>query len=230
MSAPNSIKKPREFIPAKENRLVKWFFKWYTRWLFKRRFEHVWLNLGYSPSSAQSTLYFANHHLWWDGLSPLLLNEFVFGQRARAIMEDKQMLKYRFFSRIGAFSIDRENARSALYSLDVASDWLQDPGNSLYLYPEGKITAPADPLVFEPGIVRIIQNAPEADVVPIAYVLSNRNGAKPDLFINVGRPISPDPYLAKNDHLEILRSNLELLLSETLKLSKVDNHGFKRFR
>lgn len=229
MSATNLIKKPREFIPANENRLVKWFFKWYTRWLFKRRFERIWLNLEYAPSLEQSTLYFANHHLWWDGLSPLLLNDFVFGQRARAIMEDKQMLKYRFFSRIGAFSIDRENARSALYTLDVASDWLQGAGNSLYLYPEGKITLPTDPLVFEPGIVRIIKNAPEADVVPIAYVLSNRSGAKPELFINVGKPISPDPYLSKNDQLEILRLNLEALLTETMRLSTVLKHGFKQF-
>lgn len=220
---------PEGFIPTQENKFYLLFFKWYVRGLFGRRFSRVWLKKSYMPAAGQSTLYFLNHHSWWDGLIPLLLNDFVFYQRARAIMEDKQMREYGFFSKIGAFSIDRNNPRSALFSLDYASDWLNEPGNSIYLYPEGTITTPCTPLRFESGILRIRLNSPEADVVPIALVISHRRSDKPELFVHVGKPtLSVGPNPTKAEQLDYLQQSLRVIVDQTGEDALSGDHGYQR--
>ena len=95
-----------DFIPAKESRPVINFFTTYTNFMLWRRFRDIHVQQLYLPDSNSKTVYFMNHHYWWDGLLPLYLNENRFKQKARALMEDKQMREYPFFSRIGAFSID----------------------------------------------------------------------------------------------------------------------------
>jgi 1-acyl-sn-glycerol-3-phosphate acyltransferase len=212
-----------DFIPAKESKLYIFFFKWYCRWLFGRRFHRVWIQQQYQPLG-KSTLYILNHHSWWDGLTPLLLNEFRFKQNARAIMEDRQIRQFPFFTRIGAMSISRENMRSAIVTLASASEWLNGNNNSLYLYPEGKITDPCDKITFESGLMRILRDATDCDIVPIAMHFSMSRSDKPELFINVG------PKLDRIHHptLESFESNLQALLNSTKTLSHFENHRFEK--
>lgn len=223
---------PLDFIPDRMSKPYIWFFKWYTYWLFRRNFESVYIRLDYRPNESKSTLYFANHHLWWDGLSPLLLNEFGLKQRARAIMENHQMKKYSFFSKIGAFSINRENPRSALFSMNYASKWLSSPGNSLFIYPEGKLTSPGDPVKFEPGIIRIILKMAISDLVPVSYFLNHHNGPKPQLFIHIGAPLA----LKKDDDKYVLLAALENTITQMLHQQKeivlsgnTDTGGYSKF-
>lgn len=172
-------------IPANENPFYIWFFKWYTYYLAKIRFHKIYYRTTYLPTPSNSTLFLANHHNWWDGLIPLLLNEFVFHQHARAIMEDKQMYKHTFFSKIGAFSIDRSNAKSAISSLIYGAEWLKSPNNSLFVYPEGKITSPYEAIDCEKGFSRIIDGSPEAEVVALTILTSHHLSSKPSLFIDI---------------------------------------------
>lgn len=172
-------------IPANESPLYLWFFKWYTYYLSKIRFQNVYYRTSYTPDPKKSTLFLANHHYWWDGLIPLLMNEFVFRQGARAIMEDKQMARHPFFSKIGAFSIDRNNPRHALTSLLYGAEWLKSPGNSLFVYPEGKITSPYSSMACEKGFSRIIDEVPETDVVALVIHISHHLSDKPSLFIDI---------------------------------------------
>lgn len=187
MDSPN-----KPFLPAKESRIAMRFFAFYSKILSKKVFKHVYLDQYYTPDSSRSTLFFGNHSMWWDALTPLLLNEYVLHQRPRAIMEWEQMHKYKFFSRIGCFSIDRSHPRSALKSLQYGTDWLNQPGNSLYLYPEGKIVNPVKTtLEFESGIVRMLPKLAEhVDIVPLSQHMHAMFNAKPSLFIRIGKPLN----------------------------------------
>lgn len=209
-----------DFIPANESKLVILFFKWYVRYLFGKRFRNVWLQRDYNPES-RSTLYFLNHHSWWDGITPLLLNEFVLNQKARAIMEDVQIRKFRFFTKIGAMSINRTNIRSAMITLKAASDWLKKENTSLFLYPEGKITNPHDPIRFESGLMRIKKWSPNCDIVPIAMYISHQRDNKPELFIQIGPPCRMETL---QDH----ETALQQLLVQTRTDSLSENHGYTR--
>lgn len=172
-----------------ESRFFVWFFTWYTRWLYWRTFASVDIRTDYQPTAKQSTLYVLNHHYWFDALTPLLLNHLYFHQKLLAIMDKVQMEKHPVFSKLGAIPIDRCNARSAVKSLDQASDWLNEPGTCVFIYPQGKLTDSTEPIVLESGVGRLIENAPIADVVPIGMHIHFRKGPKPSLVIRIGKPI-----------------------------------------
>lgn len=195
-------------IPANESPVYIWFFKWFSYYLSKIRFQNVYYRTSYMPDPQKSTLFLANHHNWWDGLIPLLLNEFVFRQHARAIMEDKQMVKHPFFSRIGAFSIDRNNPRDAITSLSYGADWLKTPRNSLYVYPEGKITSPYSSVECEKGFSRIIDETPETDVVALVIHISQHLSDKPSLFIDIQEISHIKSLNSSTDRVALLNSIL----------------------
>ncbi|MDZ7773685.1 MAG: lysophospholipid acyltransferase family protein [Balneolaceae bacterium] len=166
------------------------------RWLFRRRFDQVWLRQRYRPDSSSRTVYYLNHHSWWDGLIPLLLNEYRFGQRARAMMENRQMRRYPFFSRIGAFSVNRGNPRSALRSLRYAVESMRRPRACLFIYPEGTLTPPGSRMDFEGGLAwlhdRLAREELEVDFVPVALHMHTLRGSRPELHLSVGDAVRPD--------------------------------------
>lgn len=172
-----------------ESRFLIWFFTTYTRWLYWRTFAKVDIQSEYRPTPGQSTLYVLNHHYWFDALTPLLLNHSHFQQHLMAIMDKVQLEKHPFFAKLGAIPIDRSHARNAVKTLDQAADWLNEPGTCVFLYPQGKLTDSIEPIVLESGVVRLIENAPMADVVPIGMHIHFRNGPKPELVIRIGKPI-----------------------------------------
>lgn len=181
-----------DFIPADENRLVQSFFAWYSRYKLNRVFKDVFLDLNYTPNSSRSTLYFGNHSMWWDALTPLVLNEFYLKQRPRAVMELEQVRKFSFFKKIGCFSINRSDPRSALKSLQYGIDWLNTSGNSLYIYPQGKLENSANSsFVYETGIGWMLPKLLDhVDIVPLIQHAHLMYDAKPSMFIRVGTPLN----------------------------------------
>ncbi len=187
----------RPFIDAKDNRFVSSFFYGVSRFLAGRSFRNVWLKNEYgTPSPDRSTLYFGNHNAWWDALTPLLLNQKVLKQHPRAVMEWEQVKRFPFFRRIGCFSIDRTDHRSAVTSLVHGVNWLNEkPGRSLFFYPEGKITHPAlDSMHFETGIGWMVPKLkPHVDLVPLVQHIHAMHHPKPSLFIYLGKPVHAAP-------------------------------------
>jgi chlorobactene lauroyltransferase len=199
-----------------ESRFLIWFFTTYTRWLYWRTFVKVDIQSEYTPTPGQSTLYVLNHHYWFDALTPLLLNHRFFHQTLMAIMDKVQIEKRPFFAKLGAIPIDRSNARSAVKTLDQAADWLNEPGTCVFLYPQGKLTDAFEPIVLESGVVRLIDNAPMADVVPIGMHIHFRNGPKPELVIRIGKPIGFPSNAPKALVLQTVQHAIKQELEKTL--------------
>lgn len=218
------------FIPAKESRFLIWFFDLYTRWLLRRHFKNIFIKQDYKPDTHAKTIYFINHNLWWDGLLPLYLSRNVFHQTARAFMEDKQMHKHRFFSKIGAFSINLSDPRSALGSLRFAIDSLNKPSSSLYIYPEGEITpVSASKPEFKKGLAWLYQNTDiEIDFVPIAFYTHTFRDSKPELYINIGEAQTIDRSLSKSELTTEFEKNVHELLKETRKVAGFTDERFEK--
>ena len=70
---------------------------------------------------------------------PILISLDLFDHDAYGIMEERQLRRYGFFRRLGMFSVDRENFRSARRSLDYAATLLRGTGRVLWLFPQGEI-------------------------------------------------------------------------------------------
>ncbi len=189
-----------DFIPAKESKLILWFFDWYTRFIIWRRFNKVIIDQNYFPDKHSKTVYFINHNYWWDGLLPLYLNRKLFNQKARALMEDKQMRKFPFFAKIGAFSINLENAKSSIKSLRYAVESMKRENACLFIYPEGKLVPVSNSKpVFKEGLSWIYQKIDAVDFVPIAFFIHHSKADKPDLYISIGESVKPNKSLNKNE-------------------------------
>lgn len=169
----------------------------------------------YEPTPGRSTIYFLNHSRWWDGLIPLLLNEFRFRQDARAMMDRSQWERYRFFRHLGAFPVDLHEPRRATASLRYAADWLASPGHSLYLYPEGRFfPAHLRERTFQPGLAWLSRQHEAVDLVPVGIATQNYRASRPELFLKVGPCAEPGADLV---------SSLKRSLEELDRLSDTEN-------
>lgn len=218
-----------DFIPAKESPLFISVFRYYTWFLFKRRFKAVWLKQNYHPQKKSKTIYYLNHHSWWDGLIPFLLNEFRFHQQARAIMEDTQMRKYGLFQKIGAFSVNLENKRSIATSLRYAVRSFERPNASLFIYPQGTITPAGSTLEFEGGLTWLSQQLPRVDVVPIGIHIHTIRHDKPELHLHTGNPVSVNSNNSKEKITKKFEQELAVILESLRKTGGFDNSEFERF-
>ena len=72
------------------------------------------------------------------------------------MMQEDQLLKYRFFNQTGAFSI-RKSSREALQSLSYASSLLEEPSNMVLIYPQGQLHSLYNSdFLFQRGLGRLI--------------------------------------------------------------------------
>ncbi len=218
-----------DFIPANESPLFIKGFRLYTWLLFKRRFKKVWLKQEYSPCSECKTVYYLNHHSWWDGLIPLLLNEFRFRQQARAMMEDKQMQQYSLFQKIGAFSINRDDARKTIRSLRYAVKSFERPHSSLFIYPEGTITPPGSAMHFEGGLAWLHDNLEHVDFVPVGIYMHTIRHDKPELHLYVGRPTNLETSLSREKKTAYFEKQLDEILAELREQAGFDDTEFEQF-
>jgi len=218
-----------DFIPAQESTLFMKAFRIYTRWLFKRRFSAVWLKQEYEPCSVCKTVYYLNHHSWWDGLIPFLLNEYRFHQQARALMEDKQMKKYKFFRKIGAFSINRDDPRKAITSMRYAVQSFQRDRASLFIYPEGKITPVGSSMDFEGGLAWLSDKLPDVHFVPVGIYMHTIRSDKPELHLHVGSPNRFNESMSNDERTRLFEETLDHILDELRNKAGYDDSEFERF-
>ncbi|MFO7799470.1 lysophospholipid acyltransferase family protein [Rhodohalobacter sp.] len=207
-----------DFIPSNES---KWFisiFDLYVRNLFWRRFKNIAIDQQYQPGEDSKTIYYLNHTSWWDGLIPFLLNQKLFKQNARAIMEDKQMRQHKFFSKIGAFSVNLSEPRAALKSLRYAVDSMKRDNSSLFIYPEGKIV-PFSTLKpeFQKGLGWIASRTPGSDIVPIGIYIHTARHDKPELNIKIGPPVTFNSDTPSEDLSIQFEKNMQQVLIDLQK-------------
>ncbi len=105
------------------------------------------------------TLFLANHSCWWDLFLVHFLNETI-PVDGYGMMEHFNMLRFGFFRRIGAFSVDRTDPASVRASLDYAAGLLKLPKAGVWIFPQGRMIGnDARPLGFQPGLRALVRRA-----------------------------------------------------------------------
>lgn len=182
----------------------------------------------YFPEPNAKTVYFLNHNSWWDGLIPLYLNENFFHQNARAIMEDKQMRQYTFFSKIGAFSINLDDPKASISSLRYAVKSMERDHASLFIYPEGKITPVSESKPeFKKGLAWLYSQTDEIDYVPVAIYSHTLRSSKPELYLSIGNSVDHSKQLDRNKLTELFQKDLHRILVQTREVAGFSDEGFK---
>jgi len=138
-------------------------------------------------------IFACTHGSWWDAAITIVLSLRVLKLDAIGMMEYKQLVKYRFFSRIGMFSVIRDNPRSALRSLRYAANMLRSTTQALWMFPQGMLVHQEQrPLVCEPGLTILASMIPSAVIVPVAirYEMLREQGGV--VWIRCGARVTSD--------------------------------------
>ena len=214
----NKAKLP--FYPSREHSFYRWFFTVFTLILVRFSFKQVYIKSN-SELPQKPLVCFSNHSYWWDALLPLVLNKYFFKRNARAMMEDTQMKKHSFFSRIGCFSVNL-NGYNIRRTLTYARDFLSNDGNLLFLYPHGKMHSPENIGRFKNGITWILSQS-DSLAFPVAYFIANHRFRRPELYISIGIP------LPKNVNLETMELALKTELGTCVNAAFSEDDTFKPF-
>jgi 1-acyl-sn-glycerol-3-phosphate acyltransferase len=197
-------------IPACKGGLRQRLVEAYVRRKVRASFRGVWLR-GELPAAQGGLLVYVNHANWWDGfvLHPLAK---AAGWDGYVMMEERNLARYPFLRRIGAFSVRRGEAASSLETLRYARGLLRQPDTAVFVFPEGEHRPPGElPLRLERGIETLARMS-EVRCLPVSIRYAFFEHERPDVLLDVG---APHPPLRLRDYQQRLEERVLALQSVT---------------
>ena len=178
-------------IAANKNDILDALLFLYFRRLARRAFHTIagrgFEHLRNLPPD-RPVLLFCNHTNWWDGLILYLLTRQMRHKSVYCMMEEKQLKHYRFFTWLGAFSVDLSSPLRSAVALRYAQRLLQRKETAIWIFPQGKLCRPSDPVEIRPGTDYLAKNSPHALLVPVAMRYEFFREDRPNVLIEIGRP------------------------------------------
>ncbi|MCS7212180.1 MAG: lysophospholipid acyltransferase family protein [Chloroherpetonaceae bacterium] len=186
-------------LKVRRSALYTLWFRYYSRAQLRKYFDKVRTKGTEALQTMNLSIpiiFYCNHAYWWDGFWTQLCTEAYFKQNLYIIIEHKQLVRYQFFTRLGAFSIVRENPRQAIESINYAVEKLLEPSpkqNALWIFPQGIIEhVDKRPLRFFTGTAKIVEKiVTQSRSVYLASVVSRieyLEEQKPELFLSFQPP------------------------------------------
>lgn len=174
-------------IPAKKSRPFNVFFHQFNKRFLKLHFRNIMLSKETNNEQGPH-LFIVNHSTWWDSLILFHLNQTVIKRDSYVMMHESGIKQYPFFRKIGAFSVNRNNPKDIIKSLQYAKEKLTE-GKVLWLFPQGdERHQEIRPLGFLPGAIHLVKNT-KIPITPVCLYYTFTNERKPDVFIKLGNPI-----------------------------------------
>ncbi len=180
-------------IAANKNDVLDAGLFLYFKYLARRAF-HTIAGRGLEHLRAlpddRPVILFCNHTNWWDGLIIYLLTRQMRQKAVYCMMEEKQLKHYRFFTWLGAFSVDLSSPLRSAASLRYAQRLLQRNDTAIWIFPQGKICKQSEPVEIKPGTDYLAQSAPHALLVPVAMRYDFFREDRPNALIEIGEPFA----------------------------------------
>jgi chlorobactene lauroyltransferase len=138
------------------------------------------------------------------------------------MMDIEQLSKHKFFSSLGAFSVDKSSAASAYKAIEYSIDLLKDVKKVLWIFPQGKML-PNDtrPLKFHSGLSRIIEKTGEVNLFSLSMRYEFLMEQRPEVFLKLNCI-----EINKNWNAKELTSVLSDELTNNLEILKSDIMNF----
>jgi chlorobactene lauroyltransferase len=187
-------------LKVRRSRVYTRWFGWYSRRQFRRHFYSVRVLM--PPELQQMDLrtpviFYCNHAFWWDGFWSQLCTELYFRQNLHIVIDYSQLSIHRFFTRVGAFSVDRSKPKGILQTIDYAAECLLSAShrqNALWIFPQGRIEhVDRRPVRFSRGTAliaeRVLKNYPRLYLVSVVSRIEYLEEQKPELFLSFGLPV-----------------------------------------
>ncbi len=176
-------------IKAAHRRWARALFEPYILALMRRHFSGVHL-LGDPPQidPGRPLLLLPNHSTWWDGFFVYLLNRRLWDRRPYLMMLESQLKKNRFFSRLGAFSVNPDSPREVRTALQYTLAHMtaeQEDATLVILFPQGELLPwRRRPLHYRAGLAWLLERAPaDIQVVQMAIRAEFLGEQRPAVFL-----------------------------------------------
>lgn len=179
-------------IRANKNNIINLFFSIYHNRLLKKHFSGIHLR-GFDNHAkldpALPVILYANHSNWWDGFIAYYLTNRLWEKDDYLMMDIEQMKTYSFFKFVGVFSVDRNDPKSAIESINYAAGLLKDTGKYMWIFPQG-VMKPQDnrPVEFYNGFIKIAEKLDGVNLLPVAFRYEFLMEQRPEVFISLGTP------------------------------------------
>lgn len=175
-------------IKGEQSPLLETWLMRYLRWDIPRGFHNVYLTgeIGEFQDDGKTPLIVClNHSSWWDAMFGLLIEEEFFNWERYSVMEEKQLLRYRFFSKIGMIGVDRTGLKGAREFLQYVQPLLKGRRRSLWLTPQGEFGSNYQrPIKFQSGVSHIAASLDHFYFTTIAFHYEFWNERKPEAFVS----------------------------------------------
>lgn len=166
------------------------FGKYNEAYLLRKHFHFVGLGGELDPYPDRSILYVMNHSSWWDGLVVYQAFRTRSAGDHYVMMDEAQMQHYRFFRKLGAFSIDKNTPQSMVASLRYTISLL-NAGKRVWIFPQGDIHHLEErPLLLKDGAAHVLKHCPGTVVVPVTAYYSLFHHQKAEVTLLAGSPIT----------------------------------------
>ncbi|MBK6506153.1 MAG: lysophospholipid acyltransferase family protein [Ignavibacteria bacterium] len=142
------------------------FFRHYFRNSLRRNFSNIYIK-GFAPvlsaleisgKNKRPLIYCANHSSWWDVPVIIYLTYDLLNSDSYCLMEKKQFDVHPYFKGIGAVPIVREDPKDAVRVLAECTDYLNNTGKSLWIFPQGEIIPNGRrPVHFYSGVSHLLE-------------------------------------------------------------------------
>jgi 1-acyl-sn-glycerol-3-phosphate acyltransferase len=142
-------------IPANKNDIIDAVLYVYFRWLARRAFHTIagrGLEVLRNLPADRPVIIFCNHTNWWDAVMIYLLTREMKHKACYCMMEEKQMKHYKFFSWLGAFSVDLSSPIRSAAALRYAQRLLQVNETAIFIFPQGRICRRNEMIEVKPGL------------------------------------------------------------------------------
>jgi 1-acyl-sn-glycerol-3-phosphate acyltransferase len=178
-------------IAANKNDVIDSLLYLYFRALARRRFFSIagrGLDRLRHLAADRPILLFCNHTNWWDGLFIYLLTRQMKHKAVYCMMEEKQLKHYRFFTWLGAFSVDLSSPLRSAAALRYSQRLLQKNETAIWIFPQGRLCPPGELVEIKPGTDYIAQHTPNALLVPVAMRYEFFREDRPNALVEIGEP------------------------------------------
>ncbi len=189
-------------------------FRLYNRRYLGRSFHRIHLDgdLTALRGDGQTPLLLClNHSSWWDLLLGVYLDELMPEWDSYAPMDERQLERYRFFSRLGVIGVDRTSLHGAREFVDYCQELLEGKQRLLCITSQGEFTSnTARPIRFQPGIGAIAGKLSAFSVATVVFDYEFWSEKRPEAFISVRPPqrITVTPAFDRRDFVHTMEQKM----------------------
>lgn len=192
-------------------------FQFYMLRLLKKSF-YSFYTFGEIPKPKNNlpTILLPNHSTWWDGFFVYLLNHYFFKRTTYLMMLEEHLSKHKFFSKIGVFSINPNNPKSTIKSLNYTAELLKQKENGfpqICIFPQGELLAwGTRPLKFKKGIEVILKKYKgDVNLILVGIKVEQIREQLPEVFFNFSGTVTVNH---QNFDFSLIEKNFENQLEE----------------